>query len=65
MLAGQLEGMILDPVYTAKSFAGAIGLSRQGLFTNKENILYIHTGGMPALFAYEKDLTNNIPSKDN
>jgi D-cysteine desulfhydrase family pyridoxal phosphate-dependent enzyme len=65
MLAGQLEGMILDPVYTAKSFAGAIGLSRQGLFTNKENILYIHTGGMPALFAYEKDLTNSISSKNN
>ncbi len=51
-LAGRLEGMIVDPVYTAKSLAGAIGLSRRGVFSQGQKVLYLHTGGMPAVFAY-------------
>ena len=60
MLAGSLEGMIVDPVYTAKSLAGAIGLYRLGVFNNSQNILYLHTGGMPALFAYEDEITEKL-----
>ena len=59
-LAGTLEGMIVDPVYTAKSLAGAIGLHRQGVFNNTQNILYLHTGGMPAIFAYEDKITEKL-----
>jgi D-cysteine desulfhydrase/L-cysteate sulfo-lyase len=59
-LAGTLEGMIVDPVYTAKSLAGAIGLYRQGVFSNTQNILYLHTGGMPAIFAYENEITEKL-----
>ena len=59
-LAGTLEGMIVDPVYTAKSLAGAIGLHRQGKFNNAQNILYLHTGGMPAIFAYEDKITEKL-----
>ena len=59
-LAGTLEGMIVDPVYTAKSLAGAIGLYRQGVFSNAQNILYLHTGGMPAIFAYENEITKRL-----
>ena len=59
-LAGTLEGMIVDPVYTAKSLAGAIGLFRQGVFNNAQNILYLHTGGMPAIFAYEGEITEKL-----
>ena len=59
-LAGTLEGMIVDPVYTAKSLAGAIGLYRQGVFNNAQNILYLHTGGMPAIFAYEAKITDKL-----
>jgi D-cysteine desulfhydrase family pyridoxal phosphate-dependent enzyme len=51
-LAGRLEGMIVDPVYTAKSLAGTIGLSRVGVFTKAQRVLWVHTGGLPAVFAY-------------
>lgn len=52
-LAARLEGLVLDPVYTAKSFAGVIGLARRGDLPKGRNVAYIHTGGTPALFAYE------------
>ncbi len=65
-LAGNLEGMIVDPVYTAKSLAGALGLFRHGVFNEAQNILYLHTGGTPAVFAYEDELTaklsENLPT---
>ena len=59
-LAGNLEGMIVDPVYTAKSLAGALGLFRHGVFNEAQNILYLHTGGTPAVFAYEDELTAKL-----
>ena len=52
MLA-RTEGILLDPVYTGKVMAGLIGLSRAGYFRADENVLFLHTGGMPALFAYQ------------
>ena len=53
-LAARKEGMLLDPVYTGKSFAGLIHRARTGP-TDKTR-LYIHTGGLPALFAYADDV---------
>ncbi|WP_205620709.1 D-cysteine desulfhydrase family protein [Nisaea denitrificans] len=55
-LAGRLEALIVDPVYTAKSLAGLIGLTRAGAFEGMGSVLYIHTGGLPALFAYRSAL---------
>ena len=52
MLA-RLEGVLLDPVYTGKAMAGLIGLVRQGAFKRGEQVLFLHTGGSPALFAYQ------------
>ena len=52
MLA-RTEAILLDPVYTGKAMAGLIGLSRHGFFRREEHILFIHTGGAPALSAYE------------
>jgi D-cysteine desulfhydrase len=52
MLAS-LEGVLLDPVYTGKAMAGLIGLVRRGHFEAGEKVLFIHTGGSPALFAYQ------------
>lgn len=46
------EGIFLDPVYSGKGMAGLIGLIRQGAFKKGEKILFIHTGGASALFAY-------------
>ena len=51
MLA-RLEGLILDPVYVGKAMAGLLGLIRSGHFGTDETIAFIHTGGMPAMFAY-------------
>ena len=51
-LAARLEGLVLDPVYSGKGLAGLIGLIRSGRFTRADNVLFIHTGGAPALFAY-------------
>lgn len=51
-LAGRMEGIIVDPVYTAKSLAGAIGLTRAGAFEAGSRVLWVHTGGLPSVFAY-------------
>jgi D-cysteine desulfhydrase family pyridoxal phosphate-dependent enzyme len=50
------EGYILDPVYTAKSFAAVSGLLKEGFIPPGSRVLFIHTGGLGAFFAYQKDL---------
>lgn len=52
MLA-RVEGILLDPVYSAKGMAGLIAMVRAGAFARSENIVFLHTGGASALFAYE------------
>lgn len=51
-LTGQLEGMIIDPVYEGKSMAGLIDLVRTGEIGKDSNVLYAHLGGQQALNAY-------------
>ena len=55
-LVAQTEGVLLDPVYTGKAMAGLIGLIRQGEIGAGERVLFWHTGGSPALFAYADGL---------
>ena len=55
-LAALHEGLLLDPVYTGKAVAGLIDLCRKGYFTTDQNVVFLHTGGAAALFAYEADL---------
>jgi L-cysteate sulfo-lyase len=45
------EGLLLDPVYTAKAFAGLLGEAARGRFGRDEPVVFVHTGGLPALFA--------------
>jgi D-cysteine desulfhydrase family pyridoxal phosphate-dependent enzyme len=45
------EGLLLDPVYTGRAAAGMIDLIRTGFFKANETVLFLHTGGQPALFA--------------
>ncbi len=52
-ILARLEGVLLDPVYTGKAMAGLIALVRRGHFKASDNVLFIHTGGSPALFAYQ------------
>ncbi len=51
-LVAQLEGILLDPVYTGKAMAGLLDGITQQRFTSQGPLLFIHTGGAPALFAY-------------
>jgi L-cysteate sulfo-lyase len=55
-LAAQTEGLLLDPVYTGRAFAGLIDLIRKGDIGKNETVLFWHTGGTPALFAYADEL---------
>jgi D-cysteine desulfhydrase len=55
MLA-RLEGVLIDPVYTGKAMAGLIDLVRKGTFNKDENILFVHTGGSPALYVYMEEI---------
>lgn len=50
------EGILLDPVYAGRAFGAMLDLIRKGVFKRGETILFWHTGGAPALFAYAKDL---------
>ena len=52
----ELEGLLLDPVYSAKAAAGLIDLIRNGKFSVGQQILFWHTGGAVALFGYDKAL---------
>jgi D-cysteine desulfhydrase len=56
-LLAQLEGVLLDPVYTGKAMAGLIALVRRGEFAEGEKVLFLHTGGSPALYAYQDVLS--------
>ncbi len=56
-LCAQTEGLLVDPVYTGRAMAGLIDLIRQGEFRTGQNVLFWHTGGTPALFAYASQLT--------
>ncbi|RMF83057.1 MAG: D-cysteine desulfhydrase [Nitrospinota bacterium] len=53
-LLARTEGILLDPVYSGKAMAGLIDLVRQGVFRKDQVIVFIHTGGTPALFAYRE-----------
>lgn len=50
-LYARLEGIILDPVYTARAAAGMIDLIKKGTFKSTNSVLFWHTGGIPAVFS--------------
>src|SRR5256714_4351928 len=55
-LMARCEGIVLDPVYAGRAFGALVDLIRQGVFKRGETVLFWHTGGAPALFAYAKEL---------
>jgi len=59
-LAGNREGMLLDPVYTGKAFAGIMGCVAKGSIEKGSSVLFIHCGGSPALFPYAGLLTSDL-----
>ena len=54
----QTEGIMLDPVYTAKTFAGLLGLLEEGKILPGQKVVMLHTGGLPAIFSYQESLTS-------
>jgi D-cysteine desulfhydrase family pyridoxal phosphate-dependent enzyme len=57
-LVARTEGILLDPVYTGKAMAGLIDHVRRGKLGKDDTVIFLHTGGNPALFAYREDFGN-------
>lgn len=55
-LLARTDAILLDPVYTGKVMAGLIGMAREGRFVDGEQVLFLHTGGLPSLHAYEREV---------
>lgn len=56
-LCARLEGILLDPIYTGKAMAGLIALAKAGRFSRNEDVLFLHSGGAPALFVFPEPKT--------
>lgn len=59
-LAARQEGLLLDPVYSGKGMAGLIGMIRAGTLKAGTDVLFLHTGGAAALFAYEDQIRDGL-----
>lgn len=59
-LLARTEAILMDPVYTGKTMAGFLDLIKKGYFDGCENVLFLHTGGYPALYAYENTILNGV-----
>ena len=59
-LVAKTEGIFLDPVYTAKAMAGLMDHIQQGKLGRGDTVIFLHTGGTPALFAYQEELTADL-----
>jgi L-cysteate sulfo-lyase len=58
-LIARREGLLFDPVYSGKGLAGMIGLAGQNFFDSDKDVIFLHTGGAAALFAYGNQLAEN------
>ena len=65
-LMASKEGILMDPCYTGKAFAGVIDMVREGKIKQGEKVIFIHTGGMPGLYTpahrveFEKELMDGV-----
>ncbi len=55
-LAGRCEGLVLDPVYTAKSLSALVDQVRRGAVGHEETAVFVHSGGLPIVFAYSEEV---------
>jgi len=53
-LFARTEGVILDPIYTGKAAAGMIAHIREGRYGKNDTLVFVHTGGTPAIFTWNK-----------
>jgi D-cysteine desulfhydrase family pyridoxal phosphate-dependent enzyme len=59
-LMARTEGILLDPVYSAKGVAGMMDLVRRGVVGRDDTVMFLHTGGQPAIFAYDQELIEGL-----
>lgn len=59
-LLASAEGILLDPVYTGKAFAGLLDLLRRDHFAPGQDVIFLHTGGIPGLFAFSREIMANV-----
>ena len=59
----RLEGILFDPVYSGKALAGLFDLAQRGFFAGADNVVFLHTGGSAALFAYADQLDFDLRLK--
>lgn len=62
-LLAQTEGILLDPVYTSKAMAALIADVRQGRYRRDDVVVFVHTGGTPANFAYRDEIMRGLAKK--
>jgi len=62
-LAARTDALLLDPVYTGKAMAALIDHVRRGLLTSNDTIIFLHTGGMPAVFAFRDSILDMATAK--
>ncbi|PVX24714.1 MAG: hypothetical protein CW716_09485, partial [Candidatus Bathyarchaeum sp.] len=55
-LLAETEGIFIDPVYTGKAMVMLMDLIKNGCFNKDDNVVFFHTGGLPALFLYRNEL---------
>ena len=56
LLVAQTEGLLLDPVYAGKTYGAMIEHIREGWYRRDQTVVFVHTGGTPALFSYGDEL---------
>ncbi len=59
-LMARTEGIILDPLYSSKALAGLIDHIRKGKLLSNDIVVFVHTGGTPALFAYNQEVLSDL-----
>ena len=64
-LVARKEGILLDPIYTGKAMVGLIDFIRKGIIKADKTIIFVHTGGIPALFSHSKELSTLLGYKSS
>lgn len=59
-LLGRTEGLAVGPVYTAKGLAGMIDYARTGKIAAGSTVVFVHTGGVPEIFAYNREVMDSL-----
>lgn len=59
-MAARQEALLLEPVYSGRTMAGLVSLVRRGVIRGGQSVTFIHTGGLPSLFAYEEKIRDHL-----